>query len=65
MTAAQNFIQSQLLFSNGRDGKMLSRDEINQLDWSMFDGLDIKVKNSKRDDAVDNILLQIAKLQQQ
>lgn len=60
MTAAQNFIQSQLLMSNGI---MLTSDEINQLDWSMFDGLDIKVKNSKRDDAVDNILLQISNLQ--
>lgn len=60
MTPAQNFIQSQLLMSNGI---MLTPDEMNSLDWSMFNGLDVKVKNSKRDDAVDNILVQISNLQ--
>jgi hypothetical protein len=61
MTAAQSFIQGKLLMG-ARDGKMLTTDEINQLDWSVFDGVDLKNQSPELSNAVYLIGRQIDKL---
>lgn len=61
MTAPQQFMQSKLLMA-GRDGLMLSEDEIKQLDWSVFDEVDISKPSPERLDAVHLMNLQINKL---
>lgn len=62
MTAPQQFIQSKLLMSN-RD--MLTTEEINKLDWSVFDGIDVSEISPERLDAVHKIGRQIEKLREQ
>jgi hypothetical protein len=45
-----------------RDGIMLSTKEIEELDWSVFDGIDMSKISPERLDAVHKISLQIEKL---
>jgi len=59
--SALNLVQSALLFS-GRDGKMLSPEEIPQLDWSIFDGIDLTRPSAEREGKVMLMLQMVNKL---
>lgn len=61
MQKAINLIQTKLLMG-GRDGIMLSTDEINQLDWSVFDDVDVTIDDTKRGNAIYLMGRQIDKL---
>lgn len=56
MTKSQTFIQTMLLLSNGL---MLTKDEIDQLDWSELDGLNLEEKTAERGLAIFNMGKQI------
>lgn len=56
MTDSQILIQSMLLRKNGL---MLTTDEINKLDWTELDGIDLKEKTVERGIAIFNMGKQI------
>ena len=59
MKDAQVLIQTMLLMSNKL---MLTTDEISGLDWSVFDGIDLKVNDAKRGNAIYEMGRQIDRL---
>jgi len=58
MKNSLDFIQSKLLMS-GRGGRMLSAEEINKLDWSVFDDIDMSQPSAERSDVVTEVIWKV------